>query len=403
MAKFHYSARNKGGEMQVGYVEAPNKTAAFNILNSHDLYILSMEEIRSKELFSGITNFFTRVKRTDVMIFTRQFATMLEAKISINDSLKNLHAQTRNLALKEAIFQINADIDSGLALSQSLARQHHIFSEFYINLVRSAEVTGRVEEAMGFLADYLEKEITLISKVRNALIYPAFVLGLFVVVASILIGFVFPQLEPIFAESNLEIPAITSILLSAGKVVANWWLLIAIIILGLIIMVWEYFKSSEGRALFDDISLRIPVLGKLFKKVYVTRFSESASVLLKGGIPVAQAIEISGHAIGSPIYQDALHRVAEAVRSGELLSVSLTRERAYFPPMTSQMVAIGEKTGKLEEMFDRVATFYSREVDAVVDNLVELIQPMLMVVMGVLVGLLFAAILVPIYNLVQTF
>ncbi len=389
--------------MQVGNVEAANRNAAFNILNTHDLYILTLDEIRKDRLLTSFVNIFTRVRKQDVMIFTRQFATMLEAKISINDSLKNLHGQTKNRYLQEAIYELAEDIDAGLSLSQAFGRQNHIFSEFYINLVQSAEVTGRVEEVMGFLADFLEKEIGLIGRVRNALIYPIFVLVLFVIVAGILVGFVFPQLGPIFEETSVEVPTLTRLLLSSGDFIANWWLAILLVLLIAGTALFQYFQTKEGRILYDQFSLRTPFLGTLFKKVYVARFAESISVLIKGGIPVAQAIEISGHAIGSPIYQESLHDIADQVRSGELLSASIAKNSAYFPPIVSQMTSIGEKTGKLEEMFERISKYYTREIDAAVGNLVELIQPALMVVLGVMVGILFAAILVPIYNLAQAF
>jgi len=389
--------------MQVGNVEAANRNAAFNILNSHDLYILGLDEIRTDRMLSSFFNLFNRVKRVDVMIFTRQFATMLEAKIAINDALKNLQAQTRNYYLKEAIYQIAEDVDAGLSLSQAFDRQNHIFSEFYINLVQSAEVTGRVEEVMGFLADFLEKEIGLLAKVRNALIYPVFVLVLFFVVAGILIAFVFPQLAPIFEETSVQIPTMTRLLLSSGQFIAHWWVAILLIFVGLAAAAFQYFQSKEGKEVLDQVMLRVPLIGTLFKKVYVARFSESISVLIKGGIPIAQAIEISGHAIGSSIYKESLHDIADQVRSGELLSVSISKNEAYFPPIVSQMVSIGEKTGKLEEMFDRISKFYTREIDSAVGNLVELIQPALMVVLGVMVGILFAAILIPIYNLAQAF
>jgi len=387
----------------VGFVEAANKNAAFNILNSHDLYILSIEEIRVRKFFSAISEFLNRVKRNDLMIFTRQFATMLEAKIPINDALKNLYAQTKNIYLKEAIYEISEDVGGGLSLSQALERHLNIFTEFYVNLIKSAEVTGRVEEVMGFLADYQEKEIGLIARVRNALIYPAFVVVLFVLVAGILVGFVFPQLQPIFEESNVQVPLVTRILLSAGTFISTWWIAIAIALIAFIVILVDYFKSQEGRAVLGQLGFKIPVVGSLLKKLYVTRFSESVSVLIKGGIPIAQAIEISGEAIGSPVYAESLHDVADKIRGGELLSVALSRHPDYFPPMVGEMVSVGEKTGKLEAMFDRIARLYTREVDAVVNNLVELIQPILMVVMGVLVGLLFAAILIPIYNLAQAF
>lgn len=403
MPKFHYSARNKSGEMQVGNVEAANRNAAFNILNSHDLYILSLDEIRADRFLNSFFNLFNRVKKVDVMVFTRQFATMLEAKIAINDALKNLQTQTKNYYLKEAIYEIAEDIDAGLSLSQALDRQNHIFSEFYVNLIQSAEVTGRVEEVMGFLADFLEKEISLLSRVRNALIYPIFVLVLFFIVAGILVAFVFPQLAPIFEETSVEVPTMTRLLLGTGEFIAHWWVAILLALIGIGAALFQYFQSKEGREVLDQIGLRLPLVGTLFKKVYVARFSESLSVLIKGGIPIAQAIEISGHAIGSTIYQESLHEIADEVRSGELLSASIAKNEAYFPPIVSQMVSIGEKTGKLEEMFDRISRFYTREIDSAVGNLVELIQPALMVVLGVMVGILFAAILIPIYNLAQAF
>ena len=256
---------------------------------------------------------------------------------------------------------------------------------------------------MTFLADYLEKETTLILRVRNALIYPIFVIVLFILVAGILMGVIFPQLEPIFRESNVPLPVITEIFLSAGSFLAHWWLAISLALIILIILVVDYFKSDEGKVVFDQLIIALPVLGGLFKKVYVARFSEAASVLIKGGIPIAQAIEISGQNIGSVIYRDVLHEAADSLRRGELLSQTLERNDNYFPPLVSQMVAVGENTGRLDELLDRISSFYTKEVDSTVGGLVELIQPALILLIGGLVGLLFASILLPIYNLVQVF
>jgi len=389
--------------MQVGYVEAVNRDAASSILGGHDLFILSLDAERESVAFKGLINFFNRVKRKDLMIFTRQFATLLEAKISLSDSLKTLYAQTRNVILKETIFEIASDIDAGLALSQSLERHNNVFSEFYINLIRSAEVTGRVEEAMEFLAEYLEKEANLISKVRNAMIYPAFILGLFGVVMVILLVFVFPALEPVFAESGVKLPLVTKILLGSGGFILQWWWAILTILGIAIFIAIDYFRSQEGRVVFDQVTISIPLVGSLFKQIYIARFAEASNILLRGGIPVAQAIEISGHTIDSLIYREALHEAAEGIRRGELLSQVLAANSAYFPVLVSQMVAVGEHTGKLDEMLGRVATFYTREVDGVINNLVELIQPVIMVVIGLMIGVLFASVLLPIYNLAQGF
>lgn len=401
--KYRYSARTKSGELQVGFVDSVTKEAALNILSSHSLFILSLEVIERPAWYNSLVNFFNRVRRADLVIFTRQFAVMMEASIPLNDTLKSLFRQTKNPILKETIFEVSADVSAGLSLSQALERQANIFSEFYINLIKSAEVTGRVQEAMNFLADYLEKELTLFTKVRNALIYPVFVIFLFVVVAGVLMGVVFPQLEPIFRESNVPLPFITEFFLTIGRFLANWWLAIVLVsVIGFVLII-DYFCTEEGKIVYDHLLINTPLLGGLFKKVYIARFAEAASVLIKGGIPIAQAIEISGHTIGSIIYRDALHGAADGLRRGELLSHVLESNENYFPPLVSQMVAVGENTGRLDDMLSRVSTFYSRDVDGLVGSLVELIQPALILLIGGLVGLLFASILLPIYNLVQVF
>lgn len=385
----------------MGFVEAPGKDAALGILSGHELYVLTIEEIKAASILPGLS--FRRVKRKDLMIFTRQFATMLEAKIPINDALKALYSQTTSAGLKEVVYELSADIESGLSLSQGFDRHSDVFSEFFVNLIRAAEITGRVEEAMQFLADHLEKELILVAKIRNAMFYPIFVIVLFFGAAGVLLGLVFPQIAPIFEESKVELPAITRFFLGAGKFVNNWWVAILVVCAGGAVALIQYARSAEGKAVFGQFILHVPIVGELFKKLYVARVSETVAVLIKGGIPIAQAIEISGHTVGNVIYQEVLHEAAEGIRRGELLSQALGRNGTYFPPLVTQMVSLGEQTGKLEEMFGRISTFYVREVDNVVASLIELIQPALMVVIGGMVGFLFASILLPIYNLVTTF
>ncbi|MBI3046369.1 MAG: type II secretion system F family protein [Candidatus Harrisonbacteria bacterium] len=401
--KFRYNARTKQGELQTGFVDAANRDAALNILTGHELFILSLESAETIQWYQRFLDLFKRVKPGDLMIFTRQLATLLDAKISLADSLRNLYKQTRNPILKETIFELSSDIDSGLSLSQAMERHPHIFSEFYTSMIRSAEITGRLEEVSAFMADYLEKEVGLLSRVRNALIYPVLVIVLFTAVVGIMVGVVFPQLEPIFAESQAPVPAVTRILLGAGGFIAEWWLALLVILGIFIFLAVDYLNTKEGKIVSDEIRVRLPVIGDLYKKLYVARFAESTSVLIRGGIPIAQSLEISGHNIGSIIYRDALHEVAEAVRAGQLMSQALAEHENYFPPLVYQMVAVGESTGKLEALLSRISSFYTREVDDTVANLVELIQPAMMVGIGVLVAILFAAVLLPIYNLAQSF
>jgi type IV pilus assembly protein PilC len=398
--KFHYTARTKSGELQAGYVEGVTKESASQVLGSHGLYILSLEPLRST--FSRLfVSFIKRVKKTDVMVFTRQLSTMLEAGIALGDALKSLYNQIRNPVLREAVLEISLDVDSGLSLSQAMERQSAIFNDFYISLIRTAEVTGRIDEAMSFLADHLEKELTLIAKVRNALIYPALVIALFLVVVFILLTVVFPQIAPIFEEANVELPFITKSLLGIGTFLASWWIVIVLLTAIFIGIIFDYFRSREGKSVLDQVLLHLPVFGGIFRKLYVVRFSSNMSILLKGGIPISQAIEITSHNIQSALYEDALNHAAQGVSQGELLSATLLSYPDYFPNLVVQMTSVGEATGRLGDMLDRVSSFYTREVDALVGELVELIQPVIMIVIGVMVGLLFAALLLPIFDLAQ--
>lgn len=401
--KFKYTARAQEGDLQAGFVEAVNREAAANILTGHNLFVLNLEEVEKTDRFGDILSFLNRVKLKDLMIFTRQFATLMESKVPLSNSLKALQQQTKNLVLKEAVLSIYSDINSGLSLSQSMERQGKIFSEFYINMIRSAEITGSLGEAMSFLADYLEKEQVWRSRIINALIYPATVIVLFFGVAILMLTIVLPQLTPIFEETGADLPLFTKVFLTGGDFILEWWFAIILISVILIYSLIAYFQSREGKIVANELVIKIPIFGNLFKKIYVARFAESTSILIKGGIPITQALEISSHAIGNIVYRDILREVAESVRGGELLSALLSQNEYYFPSLVGQMVAIGESTGRLDELLSRISSFYTREIDDTLNNLTELVQPILMAAIGVFIGLLFASILIPIYNLIQQF
>lgn len=401
--KFKYQARNKNGELQVGYVEASNKNEAVKILTDHGLFVLSIENEKSGGLKGGFAKIIYRVKAKDLMIFTRQLATLIESEIPLNDALNSIIRQTKNPTLKEVTFQIMQDVESGLSFSQALGKRRPVFSDFYISMIRSAEVTGRLEEATEFLADYMEKEAEWHAKLINALIYPAVLLSMFIIVAGIMVVSVFPKLAPVFEESNVQLPWATKLILNSGNIIINWWWIILAVIVLVIFMIYDYFNSKEGKVVASQLLLVSPVFGKLFKKVYITRFARSFSVLIKGGIPMTQAIEIAADTIGNEVYREILFRISQGVREGAMFSKLLSNEVKYFPIMVGQMVAVGETTGRLEQMMTKVASFYDEEVNSMMDNLGELIQPLLILIIGVMVGVLFASILLPIYNLAQSF
>lgn len=401
--KFKYQARNKNGEMQVGFVDAPTQDNAASVLTSHDLYVLSIESMEKEGFKERVFGFINRVKAKDLMLFTRQFSTLIESEMPLDDALRALWKQTKNPILKEAVFQLSKDVESGLSLSQALERQKPLFSDFYVSMVRSAEVTGRLEEALLFLASYLEKEAGWQGKIVNALIYPIVLIVLFIIVAGIMVVVVFPKIKPIFEESGTALPFISQVVFSVGQFFIDWWWVAILIIVGIGFIILDYFKSEEGKVVSNQIILYVPVFGDLFKKIYIARFSQSLAVLIKGGIPMTQSIEIAGDTIGNVVYQGALENVAGGVKEGKLFSQLIDSYEKLFPALVGQMSSIGETTGRLDEMMLKISDFYDREVNDTMANLSELLQPILILVIGVSIAILFASILLPIYNLAQTF
>lgn len=400
--KFKYQARTKEGELQVGFVEARDKDGAAKILTSHGLFILSLIEAERIHWWDRVASYFGGVKRKDMVIFTRQFATLLEARLPLKEAIRTLYNQTTNPTLKEAISQIGADIDSGLSLSQAMERQEGIFSDFYVAMIRASEVTGKLDEVAGFLADYMEKETNLINKAISSLIYPGIIIGLFVAVAFIMVSFVFPQIRPVFEQAGVELPVYSRILLGVGEFLGRWWPFLLFALAVIVVMLLDYLRTKEGRAIFDDSKVKFPIISKVYLPIIVARFSNAMFFLLRGGIPLAQALEIMSRTVDNVLYQELFHQIAESVRAGEYLSVAMERYPDYFPPLVFQMVAVGESTGQVDQIFSRLATFYSREADNIIGNLVDLIQPLLMIGIGVLIGLLFAAVLLPLYKLTAT-
>lgn len=401
--KFKYQAKTREGELQVGFVEAADRDNAVTVLGSHNLFVMKLEATEAPSVLDSVASFFNKPKRKDMVVFARQLSTLLEARLPLNNALKILRQQTTNPQLKEAVLQVTEDIDAGLSFSQAMERQGNVFPDYYVEMVRASEVTGNLNEVAGFLADYTEKEGDLVTKATSALIYPAIVVAVFIVVAFILITFVFPQLGAVFAQNNVALPWYTEFLLNTGTFFGKWWpaIVVAVVVLG--IVGFDYAETTEGKALIDDLKIRLPVVKQVYVPVVIARFGNAAALLVHGGIPIAQGLEIISHMVGNVLYRDAIHDVASSVREGSLLSESIAKYPEFFPQLVPQMIAVGETTGKIEDMFSRLAGIYTREADQTTGNLVDLIQPILMIGMGIMVGLLFASVLIPIYRLTASF
>ncbi len=401
--KYKYQAKTKEGDTQIGYVEAANRDAAVTVLSGHGLYVLKIEESEKSSFLDRFSVYFSGVKRQDMVVFTRQFATLLQARLPLKNALNTLYDQTANPSLKNSIAMISQDIDAGLALSQAMERQSDIFSGFFVSMIRSAEVTGNLDEVMEFLADYNEREANLISKARSAMIYPAVIIVLFVVVAIVMMVVVFPQIRPIFEQSGVELPLLSRIFLNSGQVISDWWFAFLLGLAVIIVMVADYVQSPEGKAFLSDLKIKAPIIKKVYIPITMTRFANASAMLLQGGVPVAQAMEIVGETIDSSLYREILHDISNDVRQGVSLSQAIIQRPEYFPSLVHQMVAVGETSGQLTQMFKKISDFYTREADTMVSNLVELIQPVLLVGVAIFVGLLFGSILLPLYSLTSTF
>jgi len=403
MAKFRYTGRNELGEIQSGVVEAGDRDLAVKVLQENKIYVLSLESLEKKGFFDNLLRAFQRVKAKDLMIFTRQLSTLLSAKVQLIDALKTLYNQISDPILKDAIFDVFTDVEGGLYFSQALAKHPKIFSDFYLNMVKSAELSGRLEDTLNYLADYLERENKLSTKFRNAMIYPAFIIVVFLAVLIIVVVAVIPQLRDVFMQANVKLPLITRLLINIGDFLLNWGIGVAIFLVIAAVLIIRYLRTKEGKNFWQQISLSLPILGGITKKVALSRFASSTSALIKGGLPIANSLEIAGKITTNVVYEQILTNAAEAVRSGSTISGYLAQYPQYFPPLVIQMVSVGESSGRIEELLTRIADFYSNEVDEVVTNIAEIIQPVLIVILGVFIGVFIAAVLLPIYNLAQVF
>jgi len=403
MAKFRYTGRNDLGEIQSGVVEAGNRDLAIKILQDNKIYVLSLESLEKKGFLDGLLQLFQRVKTKDLMIFTRQLSVLLSAKVQLVDSLKALYNQVTDPLLKDAIFDVFTDVEGGMYFSQALAKHPKVFSDFFVNMVRSAELSGRLEETLNYLADYLEKDNNLKTKLRNAMIYPAFIIAVFLAVMILVVTVVIPQLKGIFTESGSQLPFITRALMGVGDFLLNWGVAIIIFLIIAIFLFVRYIKTPEGKAFWQQLLLSLPIVGPIQKKVAISRFASSCGALLKGGLPIASSLEISGKIVSNVVYEEILTKTADAIRSGGTISDFLAQYPNYFSPMVIQMIAVGEVSGQVDELMQKVADFYSDEVDQTAANLAEIIQPVLIVILGVFIGVFVAAVLMPIYNLAQVF
>ncbi|MGB0757700.1 MAG: type II secretion system F family protein [Patescibacteria group bacterium] len=398
MAVFQYKASDESGQRIEGIIEAPTEGVAASMLSDRGLIILSLKEGSARKGEIDLP-FLNAIKIKDIVLFSRQVAVMASANVPIVQALRIIHDQTENERMQKIVGEIGDEVDGGAKLSQALARYPKIFSDFFISMIKSGETSGKLDETLNYLADQQEKDYDMQAKIKGAMIYPAFIVVGLVVVGFLMSIFVLPKLTSILTQSGQELPFTTQILVSISNYMSSYWWTVLIGIVALV----AGFRFATGRTgplktQWDYLKIKLPVFGQLYKRIYIVRITRSLSTLIVGGVPLTTALQITADVVGNDVYEDVLRKTVKEVEDGRSIA-TLFLQSEDIPTMVSQMMQVGEQTGKLDQILDKLTVFYSRELENLVSNLVTLIEPLIMLVMGGAVGFVVISIILPLYNL----
>ena len=396
MQQYDYLVKDKQGTTHKGIVEAPNDKSAANTLHERGYTVISL---KAKGGFQF--RFFGSVGVAHLAQFTRQLATMITSGLPLSDSLVVLQKQTENKRLQEIITDISSDIDGGSTFAGALSK-HEVFSTAYVNVVKAGEASGTLDKVLLKLADNLEKEREFTGKIKGALIYPAVIVVAMIFVAAIILIFVVPKLSEVYKDIGIALPLPTRILIAMSEFsIRFWWLLVILGVAGFYVL-GKYRKTEDGGLLIDKLLLKVPVFGKLNRDSSLTEFIRTLGVLVGAGVPILESLKIAGSTATNATHREAAKNVAALVEKGTTLSNALGKFEE-FPPIVSQMSSVGEETGKMDDVLEKVAHFFELEVEQQVKNLTTALEPIIMVVLGVMVGLLMISIVMPIYNITSAF
>lgn len=395
---YNYKAKGKGGAIQKGAVEASGLEQATEMLHRHGLTVLELEAEEASLGLDRFIPFLSRVPRKELVLFSRQFATLINSKVPILQALDILSEQISNRHLRAAIGDMISDVEGGKKLSESIEKYPNIFSNLYINLVRSGELSGSLDESLVFLADQEEKDYDLISKIRGALTYPIFIISAIFIVGGLMFVFVLPQMIGVLREANVELPVTTKILIFLTEAIRGYWWLFILAVAGTIVGWRVYIKSAGGRLIWDSLKIRLPIVGPLIKNIYMDRFARNLATLISGGIPIVKSLHTVADIVGNSIYKRIILEAAKDVETGKSIT-DVFEKQPLVPKIVTQMVRVGEQTGGLGEILGRLADFYDKEVNRTLGTLTTLLEPIIMLVIGFAVAIMVAGILLPIYNL----
>jgi len=400
MPLFEYTARNNAnGQIQKGQLDVPSKAEVSNYLRKNRLMLVSVREAPKQIKFNlpGAQ----RIKTRDIVIFTRQFATMINAGLPLVQSLTILAQQTENKALAEITRAVVYDVESGNTLADAFSKHPRAFSDLYVNMVAAGEAGGILDTILLRLATFLEKSDALMRKVKGALVYPGVIMTVAGAAIAILLIFVIPVFQTMFSSVNMELPLPTRIVIMLSDLLIGYWWALLLALGAVVFAIRRYYGTLSGRKNIDSMLLKSPVLGDLLRKSAVSRFTRTLGTLISSGVSILEGLEITAKTAGNMVIHDAVMASRHSIAGGETIAAPLEKSKV-FPPMVISMIAVGEQTGGLDEMLTKIADFYDEEVDVAVGALLSLMEPMMIVVLGVIVGGMVVAMYLPIFDMMNT-
>ena len=399
---FNYKAIDQHNTSREGVVEAANIDSAISRVQKEGYTIISIDPVEEKKNILDIEfTWFNRVSNKEIVILSRQISTLFDAQVSALRIFRLLASEAENTQIRDILNAVSEDLQAGSSISRALASHPDVFSPFYINMVRSGEETGSLEKSFAYLADYLDRQYQVVSKVKGAMIYPAFVIGTFFAVMGLMLTMVIPRIAQILTDSGQELPIYTKIVIAMSSFLTNYIGLIFIIGAGGGFAFWKFAQTEVGKRSIDEFKISVPFLGDLNRKLYLTRICDNLSTMLGSGISMVQSLEVTADVVDNKVYKEILEYTILEVKGGRSFADTIS-EFPEIPGVLSQMAKVGEETGNLGEILQTLALFYRREVDNSVDTLISLIEPIMIVLLGLGVGTLLASVLMPIYNLTNT-
>lgn len=385
--------------MRDGTVDAATIESAISAVEARGYTVISVDPVGNKSsMFDVEITWFERVSNKEVVILSRQIATLFEAQVSALRVFRLLGAETENPKLQKILSDISNDLQGGSSISRALAQHPDVFSQFYISMVKSGEESGSLEKTFMYLADYLDRMYEVVSKARNALIYPAFVVAIFIGVMTLMLTMVIPSIGQILTDAGQDIPVYTKVVLAISSFMTNYLGLIVVMLALFGVVIWQFQKTEAGRRTIDEFKLTIPFIGDLYQRLFLTRICDNLSTMLTSGISMVQALEVTSDVVDNRVYKEIMEDVLVSVKGGRSFADSIA-EYPEIPSILAQMAKVGEETGKLGEILSTLSTFYRREVNNSIDTLISLIEPAMIVLLGLGVGVLLASVLIPIYNI----